>query len=118
MSDFDTAAGEAMTVRLNVFGETITYTPSGGAGSSITAVCSNLAVDVDHYPDGDAAVTRGQVLVSSDDVTQPGRGDSVAVDSVTYRVVGWQRVAGGWVCDVSQSEILERSLGEVRRARR
>lgn len=115
MTVFDNAMTAARAAVMQSFGEQVTYTAAGGAGSSITAALSGFDSDLDQMEEGTAAVSRGRVLVSAAEVSQPGRGDSVTIGSTTYTVTSWRQVAGGWVCELSRVEPVERSSMEHRR---
>ena len=67
------------------FGESVTYTPSGGAAKTIT-ICyadENLAIQTPQPP-GDSMI----ILVQYTDATAPGRGDSFTIHSATWYLEG------------------------------
>jgi len=70
------------------FGQTVTYTPSGGEGSSITAIWHADRTLPNFYIDSQQDVETGVLVVSPDDVMNPNiNGDTVTISGTTYAVV-------------------------------
>ena len=69
-----------------VFGETVTYTPDGGAAVAITAAVQDVTKAVQDTENGRSVVTGCTLVVSTADVT-PAIKDQVVVRGVTLMVV-------------------------------
>ena len=83
------------------FGETISYTPSGGAAGDVTAVVQRNGLEWMEQSDGSAEVETVSVHVSAADVTQPTRKDSFTTtepdtSTATWGVDGWTYQDGMW----------------------
>jgi hypothetical protein len=72
------------------WGETVTYTPSGGSAASVSAVWDDHFETIDSAKldhNGMQIVThQPAIFVSTSDITGTGEGDTVIRDSVTYYV--------------------------------
>ena len=86
----DQFATDVANVFINTdeFAETITYTPTGEAGVSVTAVVERLEGQSQDYVDGDAATYQAMVHVSVASVASPAVGDTVTFDGLDWAVVG------------------------------
>ena len=105
-STFDTnwtASSGPRASLLAYFGETITYTPRGGSGSSITAVVNRDAIEDVLDDRGDHTIKTVLVTISQADVAAPAVDDSITVDSVTYAVKEIASREGGMADLVCQS---------------
>lgn len=77
-------------VEFRDWGETITYTPSGGGGSEITAVVARRGVqELDETPDGQAYYLEAQAIVRVADAATPALSD----------VLSFPEEAGGTAVD-------------------
>jgi len=89
---------------VNEFAEIITYTPSGGAGVSITGILEETDPSImDVAPPADSMVLH--VLYS--DVSDPQRGDTFTISSETWYLI--ENIGGGshegiWKLLVSRSD--------------
>jgi hypothetical protein len=85
------------------FGESVTYTPSGGAGKTITIDFEDEdRASQTPAPPGDEMV----ILVKYSDATAAGRGDAFTIDSVTWyleSIVGGGPEEGIWHIKVTRS---------------
>lgn len=68
------------------FGETLTYTPSGGTASSIIGIFDNSYEAVDVGGSFAAAMQQPRVLVRSADVSGIAEGDTIVRSGATYIV--------------------------------
>lgn len=115
MSQFDatflsTVGAELLTTH----GETITWTPAGGAGLEITAVVLRRASD--RATDEDGEIERHEAEVQA--VVDIAEGDSVTFDSYDWVVDEIVNATSSLRrCRVRRTRIAERSGGD-RRARR
>ena len=70
------------------FGQTVTYTPAGGEGTSISAVWYADRTLPNFYIDSQQDVETGVLVASPADVTSPNiNGDTVIIGGTTYAVV-------------------------------
>ncbi len=77
------ALGEQLVSLTNgVFGDSISYTPSGGLPVSINGIFDNAFVDVE----GIVSLKPVLRIDLSDLVGAPGKGDQVTIDTVVYSV--------------------------------
>ncbi len=66
----------------SVFGESISYTPSGGSAVTIKAIFDERYIEVDGV-----VCLKPTLRINLDDlVLGPGKGDTVSIATVTYRV--------------------------------
>lgn len=83
-SDLASLAQDATT---SVLGQTVTYTPSGGAAESVTAIFDDAFQVVDVAGDVEVLATQPMAAFDISDLTQtPAAGDAVAVSGVTYYI--------------------------------
>jgi len=66
------------------FGVTATYTPSGGASSSITVIFDNEFIPVDTGASVSFAMRQPKALARSADIPNVAEGDILVVNSTTY----------------------------------
>lgn len=64
----------------------VTYTPSGGAGTAINAVFVREPSDEVEEMDGTTRVQRARLLLALADVADPSDADTVTVGSVTWAI--------------------------------
>jgi len=76
----------AVFLNTNEFAQAVTYTPSGGGGSSINAVFDESA-DPSYEEDGKIKIRRGTLVISIADVSAPAHGDAVTVSSEAWEVL-------------------------------
>jgi hypothetical protein len=100
----DLAADLATFFDTDEFAKTITYTPSGGAGVSISAIREEMDPSImSEAPPGDSMT----LLVKSADVTNPQRGDAFTIDSEIWyliRNLGGGSIVGTWKLEISRSD--------------
>jgi len=92
----------AVFLQTDDFAETVTYTPVGGAGASMTVLFFPDPMSMIDLPDGNKQATLAAVYVAETDVVTPQRGDQVtrtnpASVSETWRVDVWQEEDGMWL---------------------
>ena len=70
-----------------VFGEAATYTPPGGSAAAVTVILdrSSEVVQQDRTA---VTIEQPRALVRASDVPAPGHGDTLAVGTTTWRVLG------------------------------
>lgn len=68
------------------FAVSVTYTPTGGAGSAINAIVSNILEELVDFEDGAQKLFTGSAWIDTADVSSPARGDTITISSVAYRV--------------------------------
>jgi len=73
----------ATALNVNEFGAAVTYTPTGGAGSSINALVLRDDPFQEPYVRGDAFATL-QIMVAASDVATPQHGDTYTIDGSTW----------------------------------
>ncbi len=64
----------------------MTYSPKGGAASSITGTFTLSEIGPQLSDDGRNLIEDGMVIVSRSDVASPREGDTVTVSGITYNV--------------------------------
>jgi len=79
--------GTAWAAMVLTRGRTVTYTPHGGQGTSITAVWTESEVLAGYMPDSEQEVRLGLLRASALDVSDPDTRDTVTMDGVTWAVV-------------------------------
>lgn len=72
-------------VDTNVFGESVTYTPSGGSASTINGVFDAAAQFVDPV-DGVTVTTNPAIVVKTESASSAKKGDTITRSGVTYYV--------------------------------
>lgn len=80
--------------------ESITYTPAGGEGSTITAIVTARSKTLADGQAGRGTLEEITVRVKESDVTTPGRGDKVTYDTKEYIVERDQQIdrgPGSWL---------------------
>jgi len=96
-------ADAALTATRDVFGEAVTYTPSGGSGESITAIFEEAYEEVVLQGDVAVSATGPMCSVRIADLSQsPVAGDTITRSSVVYTVED-VRVDGGGGADLALS---------------
>lgn len=78
--------GDDQSKILQEQGETVTYTPQGGAGTAISGIWEPDRTLPGYYPDGEQDRTLGVLLVSTADVPTPGDRDQFTIGGVVYAV--------------------------------
>lgn len=68
------------------FGETATFTPSGGAGVSVTGILDNDYEAVDAGGSVSFAVTRPRFVCRSSDIPAAADGDTLTIGGVAYTI--------------------------------
>lgn len=66
--------------------DTVTYTATGGAGVSISAIWMPDAEPEEYTTDGKWRIRRGDLLCDSDDVASPSNRDTVTISSEVWDV--------------------------------
>ena len=95
MSVFDTAFANGPADALaSVFGESITYTPAGESGQTITAIVDRDAYEIEPLADGRGVMKRARLSVSAADIT-PAVNDGVTLDSLAWTVESIEGPEGG-----------------------
>lgn len=79
-NDIDSVAA---ATALEVLGQTVTYTPSGGDAVSLNAII-DYNVDVIDAVYGEVGERRNEITFLKADIPSGARGSSVSVDSVLY----------------------------------
>lgn len=91
------------------FAETTSYTPSGGAAVSISAILEDMDPSImDYDPPADSMILN----VKTSDVSDPQRGDIFVISGETWyltRNLGGGSHDGVWRLEVSRSD--KRSIG-------
>lgn len=91
------------------FAEAVTYTVSGGSPTSINAIFDE-SEEPSHESDGKVKIRRGTLIISVADIASPGHGDTVAVNSETWDVLGvTERDDYTATLDIRRIEAIERS---------
>lgn len=72
------------TALLADFGEAVTYTPTGGVATTITAIFDNAYEQVDAGGTVSFAVQQPRLMCKTSDVATAVEGDTFVVNSVTY----------------------------------
>lgn len=73
-------------IMLADFGESVTYTPSGGSASTITGIFDKEYQAVDTGGEVAFAVEQPRLAVRTSDVASAAEGDSVVISGVNYIV--------------------------------
>ncbi len=73
-------------IMLADFGESVTYTPSGGSASTITGIFDREYQAVDTGGEVAFAVEQPRLAVKTSDVANAAEGDSVVISGVNYIV--------------------------------
>ena len=73
-------------IMLADFGESVTYTPSGGSASTITGIFDKEYQAVDTGGEVAFAVEQARLAVKTSDVANAAEGDSVVISGVNYIV--------------------------------
>jgi len=68
------------------FGEAVTYTPTGGAESSVTAIFDNGYEAVDAGGGVSFAMQQPRLTCRTSDVPNAAEGDAVVVGGVSYKI--------------------------------
>lgn len=87
------AQGAAWDSLVAVYGESVTYTPSGGAPVAITAVWNGNDVLPGHMVDGEQLLKTGTLLASAEDIAAPSLSDMFTIGGAVYGVTGIGRTA-------------------------
>jgi len=82
----ETAADRAIFLDADVFGEEITYTPTGGSASTIEGIFDNETQLEDVGGEVEFVVGRPRIMVRESDTPNAKAGDSVVINSVSYEV--------------------------------
>jgi hypothetical protein len=87
------------------FAESVTYTPSGGAGTTIKAIIDYGSGE--NYRGADALHTEGVMLIQANatyGVETVAVGDTVTIDTESWRVVDAEKIDDGliWRCLISR----------------
>ena len=85
----ETDTERAIFLDADDFGQSVTYTPNGGGGSSINAIFDQAFFQVDGST-GALESSQPMVTVLSSDVTGIDHGDTFTIAGTTYNVVGIQ----------------------------
>jgi hypothetical protein len=88
---FDALSDSVVSLCQTVMGKDITYTPDGGSGVSIKGIFDHAFVE----SEGIQSVKPVVRINLSDLDDEPGKGDTVTIDAVTYRVVESQKDSYG-----------------------
>lgn len=80
-------AASAWAVLASVHGRTLTYTPDGGVGATVTGIWEPREVAPSSSPDGGQARSAGVVQLAGSDAPDPTDRDSVTIDAVVYAVL-------------------------------
>lgn len=102
-SPFETAALASRAAFQSVFGETVSYTPSGGSLRSVTGIVERRPEAIDYDPDGEGLMREITVHLPDDDTDGVARGsvslglDLVTVDGVDWAVVEIMDHSGGMI---------------------
>ena len=107
--------GVGFSVLQEVHGETVTYTPDGGAGVSITALWRPRGVEADYNTDGEQQRKDGEIECSLDDVTAASDRDTFTISSVVYRVERVTSTHPTVVADLVK--LTDRTIGSLPKAR-
>jgi len=102
---FSTALSNDLATFFNTseYAESITYTPSGGAATTITIIDDTQDATLqDPETPGDNKI----ILVKYSDVNTPGYKDTITWDSITWYII--RNVSGGktvgiWTLEISRS---------------
>jgi len=87
MSDFrDNFGGTPLALLYERFGDSVKYTPQGGAEKTITARWSPYSISEDEHIDGRFIAEGGILRVKIADVPNPLPDDEVEIESVKYIV--------------------------------
>lgn len=97
-------------------GETVTYTPFGGSGVSITAVWHPRIIERRNRPDAEKQVKAGTIECSLVDVASPSDRDQFTISGDVYAVERFISVHPSVVA--SLAEYTGRTLGSVGRVER
>ncbi len=91
--------------------DTVTYTPSGGSGSSVSAILTRDPVVIEEVADGKDELHRASLFVQVSEVATITPKDKINFDGADWAVDTWHLVgAGVW-------EIQARRKVEFRKAR-
>lgn len=97
----ENAADRSAFVHGDGFGVSATYTPSGGAASTINVILDqpHTVADIGELGALDVAY---RARVRADDVAAPAAGDSLVVGSQTFTVRGFRQDVSGdfWMLDL------------------
>ncbi len=80
---FKTLSQSVLGLCNRVLGEEVAYTPSGGSASTISAIFDNAWVDIDGVP-----LLKPVLRIVLEDLDElPGKGDTVEIESIDYKVM-------------------------------
>ena len=105
------AADMAVFINSDEFGETVTYTPSGGTGASISAVVIREEYTKDYIGSELHLMKRARATISAADISTPDPdGDEMTFDGATWTVESFNPVGQNtaYRITVTSHEILSR----------
>jgi hypothetical protein len=82
----ESAADRAIFVNVDDFGTAATYTPAGGAGSTVNGIFDNDFVEVDAGGGVAVALQQPRFHCRTADVSSAAEGDALVVSGVNYTV--------------------------------
>lgn len=82
----ETADDLAVFVGVDDFGTAATYTPVGGAASTVNGIFDNDIVEVDAGGNIPMAIRQPRFLCRTQDVSDAAEGDALVVNSVNYTI--------------------------------
>ena len=82
----ESAADRAIFVNVDDFGTAATYTPAGGAGSTVNGIFDNDFVEVDAGGGVTVALQQPRFHCRTADVSSAAEGDALVVSGVNYTV--------------------------------
>lgn len=86
-SEFEQEMTEANDEIMTTFGDSVTYTPKGGQGQSITAIAGPIGA-IENEDGGDEVLLKFRTItVALADIAAPAVGDIVTVGGVGWEVV-------------------------------
>jgi len=112
-------AGNPSTDLNSAFGESVTYTPDGGAGVTRTVRIQRNGLQTDYDSDGKGYIRTARVIILRDGTTgvaSPAIGDAITFDSLNWNVTAIEEQDGAsTVITVSRFETVEKSKQNHRR---
>jgi len=94
-STFENNMAAANAKILTEFGETVTYTPKGGEGQSITATLSPPNTDIQDDDMGEAEIRFRTITVPLADVAAPAIGDTITAGGEMWVVTAINNISSG-----------------------
>lgn len=120
MSDFETmVTASLLPTLMQARGTSVTYTPAGGEGASITAVVEPYREEEIEDEEGRTLMIDTEVLVALSDVAAAAAGDAVTISGETFNVGDVVERGPGWVrFACRRAERVERATSAPYRRRR